>query len=196
MPTITDDPAAAADRLERAGVEIEAGNTPHERWRAERGGAVAVAYDDKIVVQGADPSDLALLLQPSGGRAHVYFDGACRGNPGPAAVGWAIVSADGVVADGGSKIGETTNNRAEYEALIAALEAAADLALDEIDVRGDSELIVKQVRGEWNANDPGLRERRLRVRELLEGFDRWSLEHVPREVNGRADALANEALDG
>ena len=196
MPTITDDPAAAADRLERAGVEIEAGNTPHERWRAERGGAVAVAYDDKIVVQGADPSDLALLLQPSGGRAHVYFDGACRGNPGPAAVGWAIVSADGVVADGGSKIGETTNNRAEYEALIAALEAAADLALDEIDVRGDSELVVKQVRGEWNANDPGLRERRVRVRELLEGFDRWSLEHVPREVNGRADALANEALDG
>jgi ribonuclease HI len=196
MPTITDDPAAAADRLERAGVEIEAGNTPHERWRAERGGAVAVAYDDKIVVQGADPSDLALLLQPSGGRAHVYFDGACRGNPGPAAVGWAIVSADGVVADGGSKIGETTNNRAEYEALIAALEAAGDLALDEIDVRGDSELVVKQVRGEWNANDPGLRERRVRVRELLEGFDRWSLEHVPREVNGRADALANEALDG
>lgn len=196
MPTITDDPAAAADRLERAGVDIETGNTPHERWRAERGGAVAVAYDDKIVVQGADPSDLSLLLQPGGGRAHVYFDGACRGNPGPAAVGWAIVSADGVVADGGKRIGETTNNRAEYEALIAALEAAADLALDEIDVRGDSELIVKQVRGEWNANDPGLRERRVRVRELLEGFDRWSLEHVPREVNSRADALANEALDG
>ena len=196
MPTITGDPAAAADRLERAGVAVESGNTPHERWRAERGDAVAVAYDDKIVVQGADPSELALLLQPGGGRAHVYFDGACRGNPGPAAVGWVIVSADGVVADGGNKIGETTNNRAEYEALIRALEAARDLGLDEVDVRGDSELIVKQVRGKWNANDPGLRERRVRVRELLEGFERWSLEHVPREVNDRADALANEALDG
>lgn len=196
MPTITCDPAAAADRLQAAGVSIDAGNTTHERWRAERGDAVAVAYDEKVVVQGADPSDLTLLLDDGPDRAHVYFDGACRGNPGPAAVGWVIVSADGVVADGGNKIGETTNNRAEYEALIRALEAARDLGLDEVDVRGDSELIVKQVRGKWNANDPGLRERRVRVRELLEGFERWSLEHVPREVNDRADALANEALDG
>jgi ribonuclease HI len=64
-----------------------------------------------------------------------------------------------------------------------------------VDVRGDSELIVRQVRGEWDTNDPGLRERRVRARELLDGFDRWSLEHVPREVNDRADRLANEALD-
>ncbi len=196
MPTVPCDPAVAADRLRAADVAITDGNTPHERWRAERGEAVAVAYDDKVVVQGADPSALTLLLQDGGGRAHVYFDGACRGNPGPSSVGWAIVSADGILADGGQRIGETTNNKAEYEALIRALEAARDLGIDEVDVRGDSELIVKQVRGEWNTNDPGLRERRVRARELLDGFDRWSLAHVPREVNSRADRLANEALDG
>jgi ribonuclease HI len=72
---------------------------------------------------------------------------------------------------------------------------ARDYGFEEVDVRGDSELIVKQVRGEWDTNDPGLRERRVRVRELLATFDRWSLEHVPREINDRADRLANEALD-
>ncbi|MFW6320795.1 MAG: ribonuclease HI [Halohasta sp.] len=195
MPTIECDPDRAADRLQAAGVDIEAGNTPHEKWRAERDGAVAVAYDDKVVVQGSNPTALTLLLQEGGGRAHVYFDGASRGNPGPAAVGWAIVTADGIAADGGQRIGETTNNDAEYQALIRALEAARDLGIEEVDVRGDSELIVKQVRGEWNTNEPTLRERRVRVHELLRAFDRWSLEHVPREINDHADQLANEALD-
>jgi len=195
MPTIDCDPAIARQRLETAGVEIEPGNTDHERWRAERGDAVAVAYDDTVVVQGARPADLTALLSEAGGRAHVYFDGASRGNPGPGAVGWVIVSGDGIVDEGGETIGETTNNRAEYEALIRGLEVARDHGFDEVDVRGDSELIVKQVRGAWNTNDPGLRERRVQARELLESFDRWSLEHVPREINDRADELANEALD-
>ncbi len=195
MPTIECDPAAARERLAAAGVEIRPGNTDHERWRAERGGATAVAYDDKVVVQGSDPTRLTLLLTESGGRAHVYFDGASRGNPGPAAVGWCLVTSDGIVAEGGERIGRATNNQAEYAALIRALEAARDYGFDEVDVRGDSELIVKQVRGEWNANDPTLREKRVRVRELLEAFDRWSLAHVPRDINERADELANEALD-
>ena len=195
MPTIECDPDRAADQLRAAGVDIEAGNTPHEEWRAERDGAVAVAYDDKVVIQGSDPSSLSLLLEDGGGRAHVYFDGACRGNPGPAAVGWLLVSSDGVVAEGNERIGETTNNDAEYQALIRALEAARDYGLDEVDVRGDSQLIVKQVRGEWDANEPTLRERRVRVRGLLREFDRWSLEHVPREINSRADDLANDAFN-
>ncbi|MFB6102300.1 MAG: ribonuclease HI [Haloplanus sp.] len=195
MPTIDCDPAEARRRFEAAGVDIEAGNTEHERWRAERGDAVAVAYDDSVVVQGSRPSDLTALLSDAGGRAHVYFDGASRGNPGPAAIGWVIVSGDGIVDEGSETIGETTNNRAEYEALIRALEVARDHGFDEVDVRGDSELIVRQVRGEWDTNDPGLRERRVRAREVLTDFDRWSLEHVPREINDRADRLANEALD-
>ncbi|WP_435117296.1 ribonuclease HI [Halolamina sp. C58] len=195
MPTVTVDPADARERLREAGVEIREGNTEHERWRAERGDAVAVAYDDKVVVQGGSPTDLTLLLKDGSGRAHVYFDGASRGNPGPAAVGWAIVSSDGVVAEGGEEIGRRTNNQAEYEALLRALRAARDLGLDEIDVRGDSQLVVKQLRGEWNTNDPELRELRVTARELLREFDRWDVEHVPREINERADDLANEALD-
>ncbi|MFW6382957.1 MAG: ribonuclease HI [Haloferacaceae archaeon] len=196
MPVIDCDPEAARERLADAGVEVVAGNTDHERWRAERDGAVAVAYDDTVVVQGSDPQRLAALVREGGGRGHVYFDGASRGNPGPAAVGWAIVTGDGIVAEGSERIADTTNNRAEYEALIRALEAAVDYGLDEADVRGDSQLIVKQIRGEWNANDPELREKRVRARELLERFDRWSIEHVPREINERADELANEAFEG
>ncbi|AUV81002.1 ribonuclease H [Salinigranum rubrum] len=195
MPSVACDPEEARRRLEAAGVDVEPGNTEYERWRASHEGAVAVAYDDKVVVQGATPVDLLAHLRESGGRAHVYFDGACRGNPGPAAVGYAIVTSDGVVAEGNERIGRSTNNRAEYEALVRALEVARDHGFDEVDVRGDSELVVKQVRGEWNTNDPDLRERRVTALELLSGFDRWSLEHVPREINDRADSLANEALD-
>ena len=195
MPTIECDVERARERLREAGAEISEGNTDHERWRAARGDATAVAYEGKVVIQGSNPQDIEALLREEGGRAHVYFDGASRGNPGPAAVGWAIVDSSGIVAEGGERIGETTNNRAEYEALVRALEMARDYGFDRVDVRGDSELIVKQVTGEWNANDPGLRERRVRARELLEQFDEWSLEHVPREINERADDLANEALD-
>ncbi len=195
MPTIECDPSVARSRLEDAGVRIESGNTAHERWRATRDGAVAVAYDDKVVVQGADPTRITNLIADGGGRAHVYFDGASRGNPGPASVGWCLVTSDGVVAEGSERIGTTTNNDAEYAALIRALEAAEEYGFDAIDVRGDSELVVNQVRGEWNANDPNLRERRVRVRELLDRFGRWSLAHVPREINARADELANDAFD-
>ncbi|QCC48213.1 ribonuclease HI [Halobellus limi] len=196
MPSVDLDPDVARERLEAAGVAVEAGNTDYERWRAERGEATAVAYDDTVVVQGSRPSDLlALLRGDEGGRAHVYFDGASRGNPGPAAVGWVIVTSDGIVAEGSDRIGETTNNRAEYEALERGLSAARDYGFDEVDVRGDSQLIVRQVKGEYDTNNPELRERRVRVRELLDSFERWSLEHVPRGVNDRADSLANEALD-
>lgn len=196
MPTIQCDPDEARETLRAAGVDIRPGNTDHEAWRAERGGAVAVAYDDKVIVQGSSPTDLTLLLKEGGAtRGHVYFDGASRGNPGPASVGWAIVTSDGIVAEGSDRIGRTTNNRAEYEALIRALRAAKEYGLKAVDVRGDSQLIVKQVRGEWNTNDPGLREKRVEARELLDGFDRWSIAHVPREINERADNLANEALD-
>jgi ribonuclease HI len=195
MPTVECDVETARKRLEDAGVEVRPGNTDHERWRSDRGDATAVAYDDKVVIQGASPADLEAVIREGGGRAHVYFDGACRGNPGPSAVGWVIVSGDGIVGEGGETIGRATNNQAEYEAVIRALEVAGDYGFQEVDIRGDSELIVKQVRGEWDTNDPQLRERRVTVRELLTGFEEWSIEHVPREINERADELANEALD-
>ncbi len=195
MPVIECDVETARERLEAANVAVESGNTDHERWRASRGDATAVAYDDKVVIQGADPRDLEALLREGGGRAHVYFDGGSRGNPGPAAIGWVIVTGDGIVAEDGEPIGTATNNQAEYEALIAGLEAASDYGYDEVHVRGDSELIVKQVRGEYDTNNPELREKRVTVHELLREFDEWTLEYVPREVNDRADGLVNEALD-
>ncbi|WP_435551380.1 ribonuclease HI [Natrinema sp. CGMCC1.2065] len=195
MPVIECDVETARERLEAAGVPVESGNTDHERWRASRGSATAVAYDDKVVIQGAEPREIEALLREGGGRAHVYFDGGSRGNPGPAAIGWVIVTGDGIVAEDGETIGTATNNQAEYEALIAGLEAARDYGYDEVHVRGDSELIVKQVRGEYDTNDPDLREKRVTVHELLRAFDEWTLEYVPREVNDRADGLVNEALD-
>ncbi|WP_226007151.1 ribonuclease HI [Natrinema salinisoli] len=195
MPVIECDVEAARERLEEAGVAVDSGNTDHERWRASRGGASAVAYDDKVVIQGSDPRDIEALLREGGGRAHVYFDGGSRGNPGPAAIGWVVVTGDGIVAEGGETIGTATNNQAEYEALITALEAARDYDYDEVHARGDSELIVKQVRGEYDTNNPELREKRVTVHELLRAFDEWTLEHVPREANERADELVNEALD-
>jgi ribonuclease HI len=201
MPVIECDVDAAREALADAGATIDAGNTDHERWRATRGDATAVAYDDKVVVQGSTPRDIEAVLRgntddgSAGGRAHCYFDGACRGNPGQASIGWVIVTDDGIVAEGGETIGRATNNQAEYEALLGVLEAAGDYGFDELQIRGDSELIVKQVTGEYSVNDPELREYRVRVRELLAAFDDWDISHVPREVNDRADDLANEALD-
>jgi len=195
MPVVECDPAEARERLAAAGIELRSGNTEHELWRAEHAGATAVAYEGKVVVQGGSAERLVGLLRGGGGRAHVYFDGACRGNPGPSAVGYAVVTGDGIAAEGGETIGRATNNQAEYRALVTALEVAADFGFDEVHVRGDSELIVEQVKGSWDTNDPELRELRVRARELLARFDEWTIEHVPREINARADELANEALD-
>lgn len=195
MPVVECDPAAARERLERAGIAVEPGNTEHERWRAQHEGATAVAYDDKVVVQGASPHAILGLLRRSGGTAYVYFDGACRGNPGPAAIGWVIVTDDGIVGEGSHRIGRATNNQAEYRALIEALEAAQSYGFEEVILQGDSELVVKQIRGEYAARDPTLRELRVEARERLEAFDTWEVRHVPRSVNERADTLANEAFD-
>lgn len=195
MPVIECDPALARERLEAADIEPEAGNTDHERWRATRGDATAVAYDGKVVVQGGDTARLEALLREGGGRAHVYSDGASRGNPGPSAIGWVIVTGDGIATEGSKRIGDTTNNQAEYEGLIHALEVAEGYGFEEVEIRSDSELVVKQIRGEYDVNSPELREKRVRAMELLSGFESWSLEHVPRELNERADNLANEAFE-
>jgi len=196
MPVIECDETTARERLTDAGLDIQQGNTDHERWRVEYGDAMAVAYDGKVVVQGEGTAQLEALLRGNdGGRVHAYFDGASRGNPGPASVGYVLVDDSGIVTEGGETIGTATNNQAEYKALIRAIEVARDYGFDDVHIRGDSELIVKQVRGEWDTNDPELRENRVRVRELLTDFDDWQIEHVPREINDRADQLANDALD-
>ncbi|MFB6114033.1 MAG: ribonuclease HI [Halodesulfurarchaeum sp.] len=196
MPVIECDVADARARLEAAGAELSSGKTDHEKWHARLGDAHAVAYEGKVVVQGKRPADIeSVLREDRGGHVHGYFDGASRGNPGPAAIGWVLVSEEGIVAEGGERIGRATNNQAEYQALERVLDMADRYGFDEVTLRGDSELIVKQVTGAWNVNDPTLRTHRVNVRERLERFDDWSISHVPREINERADELANDALD-
>jgi ribonuclease HI len=107
-----------------------------------------------------------------------------------------IESPDGqVLYAGGETIGVATNNVAEYRALISGLEKAHELGATEVDVRGDSALVVNQVNGKWRIKEPHLRPLREHAVRALAAFDRWTLRHVPRERNADADALVNQALD-
>jgi ribonuclease HI len=127
----------------------------------------------------------------------VNVDGGARGNPGPAAVAAVASKPDGEVVDSrGEAIGTATNNVAEYRALLLGIELAREHGASEVELIGDSELIVKQVNGEYKVKDAGLRPLHAQVRAALEGFDRWSIRHVRREQNAAADALVNETLDG
>jgi len=129
-------------------------------------------------------------------RLVVNVDGGARGNPGPAAIAAVVTDPDGdVVEERSELIGPATNNVAEYRALLLGIERARALGADEVELVGDSELIVKQVRGEYRVKDAGLKGLHERVREELEPFEAWSIRHVRREANEHADQLVNETLD-
>ncbi len=196
MPVLDIDQSEARRKLEAAGASVTDGNTEHEHWRATLGEAIAVGYDDTVVIQGSRPADILSIFEDRGGHGYLYVDGASRGNPGPAGIGWVILDADGIVDEGGDRIGEATNNEAEYAALIRGLELADRLGFDELTIHADSELMVRQITGVYNVDAPHLRERRVQALELLDRFDAWTISAIPREVNERADHLANEALDG
>jgi ribonuclease HI/probable phosphoglycerate mutase len=126
----------------------------------------------------------------------LYCDGASRGNPGPSSYGWTLVDDSGkCVREAGKRLPEGTNNVAEYEAMVAGLTAACELGIKQVVVRADSELVIRQVTGRYKVKSPGLLPLYQKVLELSGRFDRISFEHVPREQNKRADALANMALD-
>ncbi len=129
---------------------------------------------------------------------HIYTDGGARGNPGKAGAG-VVIREDGKnITEFGKYLGDNlTNNYAEYEALILALHEAKKRKLMEraIEVRMDSELIVKQMRGEYKVKDAGLRVQNAQVHKLLENFKEVRFVHIPREENAEADALVNEAID-
>lgn len=126
----------------------------------------------------------------------VNVDGGSRGNPGPAAIGVVVRSEDGgVVAEAAETIGKATNNVAEYRALLRGVELAALNGATEIELYGDSELVVKQVRGEYKVKDAGLKPLYAEARAALSAFGAWSFSHVRREQNADADALVNQALD-
>jgi ribonuclease HI len=129
-------------------------------------------------------------------RAVLNTDGGARGNPGPAGIGVVLRDADGVVlAELRRPIGVTTNNVAEYTALIAGLELALEHGVNEIEIVVDSELVAAQVRGEWKIRNDRLRALAARARALIERFDGASIGNVPRGQNAHADRLANLAMD-
>ena len=129
-------------------------------------------------------------------RLVVHVDGGARGNPGPAAIA-AVLSEPGgaVLEEHAETIGRATNNVAEYRALLLGIDRARALGARELELVGDSELIARQVRGEYRVKDAGLRELHACVAGALEGFERWTIRNVPRAKNARADHLVNEALD-
>ncbi len=130
--------------------------------------------------------------------SHVlYCDGASRGNPGQASFGFALLTGTGaVVTERGEAIGVATNNVAEYRGLVAGLEAAVAAGVPELEVRLDSLLLVRQVTGDYRVKAAGLKPLHRRAVSLLARIGNARLVHIPREQNGRADALANAALDG
>ncbi len=129
-------------------------------------------------------------------KAKLSTDGGARGNPGPAAYGYVLEAEDGTVLDArGKKIGVATNNVAEYRALIAGLEAALSHGVTDLDVVSDSELLVKQMRGEYKVKNAALKTLSTQAAALGRDLDSVSYIAVRREHNELADRLVNEALD-
>jgi ribonuclease H / adenosylcobalamin/alpha-ribazole phosphatase len=129
-------------------------------------------------------------------RARLSTDGGSRGNPGPAAYGYVLEAEDGTVLDArGETIGVATNNVAEYRALLAGLAAALERGVDELEVVSDSELLVRQMRGEYKVKSPTLRELVDEAQTLADRLESVRFTAVRREHNELADRLVNEALD-
>ncbi|HEY8501482.1 MAG TPA: ribonuclease HI family protein [Solirubrobacterales bacterium] len=129
-------------------------------------------------------------------RVTVNVDGGARGNPGPAAIGVVVRNGDGrVLEEVGEAIGEATNNVAEYRALLRGIKLAAAHGAEELELIGDSELVVRQVEGRYKVKNAGMKELHGEVKRALRDFDSWSIRHVRREHNADADRLVNEALD-
>jgi len=126
----------------------------------------------------------------------VHIDGGARGNPGPAGAGVTMRDAqDGVVFEAGFYLGEMTNNQAEYGALLKALEVAERIGAKSVAVFADSELLVRQINGVYRVKNPGLKKLYGEATQRLGRFSEWSVRHVLRDSNSRADELANMAMD-
>ena len=129
-------------------------------------------------------------------RVIVHVDGGARGNPGPAAAAAVATSADGEpLGERKEYIGEATNNVAEYRALLLGLALARDLGAEEVEVVNDSELVARQIGGEYKVKHAGLKPLFSEAMRELREFHKWAVRPVRREQNARADELVNEALD-
>jgi ribonuclease H / adenosylcobalamin/alpha-ribazole phosphatase len=129
-------------------------------------------------------------------KATLNTDGGARGNPGPAGIGVVLRTSDGAtLVELGRGIGSTTNNVAEYEALIAGLELALAQGVTDIEILVDSTLVVNQVMGRWKIKNDRLRGLAVRARSVMDKFDRATIAYVPRADNKHADRLANVGMD-
>ena len=140
-------------------------------------------------------SQPSLFGNERGGSARANIDGGSRGNPGPAGYGVRIERQDGTVVELKESIGVATNNVAEYSGLIAALAWAVAQGVSRLHVRADSDLLVKQMRGEYRVKSPGLQPLAEQARALARQIGDVTFEHVRRELNKDADRLANQAMD-
>jgi ribonuclease HI len=129
-------------------------------------------------------------------RLEIYIDGGARGNPGPAGIGVVILDSSGKkVKDISKYIGEATNNIAEYNALLYGLEEVLILRADEIKINLDSELVAKQISGEYRVKDAGIRPLFERAINMLKGFKNFEINHIDRSKNKEADKLVNKAIN-
>lgn len=129
-------------------------------------------------------------------KVEIYIDGGARGNPGPAGVGVVILDANGKrIKDVSKYIGETTNNIAEYNALLYGLEEALILRADEIIINMDSELVAKQLSGDYRVKDTNLKPLFERALNMLKSFKNFEIRHIEREKNKEADKLVNKAIN-
>ena len=130
-------------------------------------------------------------------RVTIHCDGGSRGNPGPAGIGVVITDQSGSLVDQiGERIGDATNNVAEYRAVIRGLQRAAELGADAVDLVGDSELVAKQITGDYRVKHADMKPLHASVITELKNFSSWTIKTVPRAENAAADALVNSALDG
>jgi len=126
-------------------------------------------------------------------KAKLYTDGGARGNPGPAGIG--VVIKGSIPKEIDRYIGETTNNVAEYQALVTGLQESLSLGYQELEVFCDSELVIKQVKGIYKVKKPHLLPLCNQAKTLISKFEKVSLTHIPRRLNKEADALVNVAID-
>jgi ribonuclease HI len=177
---------AAARAAEELQESMDLSKAEREKRRKER---AAEAERERAVAAAAEATERAK-------RTRLYTDGAARGNPGPAGAGAVIVSPEGhIVAKIGKFLGESTNNVAEYMGLILGLKRAKAMGIKSLDVYSDSELLVKQLAGDYAVKAEHLRPLHDEARSLLRAFSEIEVRHIPREENAQADAMSNRAID-
>jgi ribonuclease HI len=182
----TDVEKAAARAAAELDESMELSKAEREQRKRERAAAEQREREQAAAAEAAEKAK----------RTRLYTDGAARGNPGPAGAGAVIVSADGhIVAKIGKFLGDSTNNVAEYMGLILGLKRAKAMGIKEIEVLSDSELMVKQLAGDYAVKADHLKPLHDEARELLKGFGWIEVRHIPREENAQADAMSNRAID-